>query len=424
LKEFRRFILYICRTCPRGRYDVKNRFTFLIAALSSFVCGIHLAGAGPGEEQERRERARENESDGRITYIEGTCLIKPEGGAYRAAAVDQEVFSSDTVKTGLGSEAEVTLRDGSGIVVTEDTELTVSQFALGEKRYTSIGLLIGRVRTMVGKLQKGGEFSVNTLTVTAAVRGTVFEASVREDGAVLIGVEEGLVEVEYEGGPGGAGLSIGAGEPGKVDELDGSGANGESGSLGGWAQRREIPEGETIAFYLSGEQEKFRGRIDPGTWRGKAPQTIRENPGAVVRTLLERERAVIEALKKQQGKADEYRREWAEFLRKVQYLESRGLYEREEELIEAGMEKTRRGLLFLMRARRNLTVMRSILVIAVRIERTVGPDGAKDLPSIEEIRKEYGKIGFVIGRLQDAEAKLKRVLSILNNTLSRLESKT
>jgi hypothetical protein len=357
------------------------------------VCLIPIAQAGRSAGQARSQSTWNEESDGKITYVKGVCHIKSEGGGYRLATVDQEVFSSDTVKTGRGSEAEIILRDGSTIFVAEDSEITVSQSALGDDRYTSIGLLIGRVKLMVGKLKKNGEFSVNTLTVTAGVRGTSFGASVREDGAVLIDVEEGVVEAEY------------------------SGARGEMN------RRREIAAGEANAFSLTGEREEFQGRVDPGGWRGEALRKIRENPGAVVRTLLERERRIIEALKKQQGDADEYRSEWAEFVRKVRYLESRGLYEKEKELIAAATERTRRGLLFLMGARRNLTVMRSILLIAARVELSVGPDRAKELSTIEEIRKEYAKMGFVISRLQDAEAKLRRVLSLLNEKYRQLESK-
>jgi ferric-dicitrate binding protein FerR (iron transport regulator) len=352
------------------------------------------------------------------------------------------------LKTARGSEADITLRDGSVIVVTEDSEITMSRFVLGESRYTSIGLLVGRVKMTVGKLQKGGEFNVNTIVVTAAVRGTVFGASVREDGAVLIDVEYGLVEVDNAGGadiPGGTGAPEKAGG---ADELEGAGASGGTeetgapgkadkiGEAGGFSEtgvhgktgapdgseiRREIPEGEAVAFYISGRQEAFRGSIDPGAWRAKAQQTIRDNPEIVVRTLLERERRIIESLKRLQSEADEHRREWDEFVKRVQYLERRGLYEQEKMLIGEAIRKTRRGLIFIMRVRRNLTVVRSILVIAARIELSVGPDRAKVLPSIGEIRKEYAKIGFTISRLGDTESKLRRVLAVLNETYRRFE---
>ena len=54
-------------------------------------------------------------------------------------------------------------------------------------------------------------------------------------------------------------------------------------------------------------------------------------------------------------------------------------------------EKTARGIPLLARARRNLTVIRSILVKTLRIEQTVGPDRAKNPPSIGEKRREYAK---------------------------------
>jgi hypothetical protein len=325
----------------------RTAFAFFFLLFPWALTGLTAAGAP-------RQSPSEEAGDGKITYINGECYLKPEDGAYRPASVDQAVFASDTVKTGAKSEAEITLSDGSTIVVTGDSELTVSQPALGESRYTSIGLIVGRVKLMVGKLQRGGEFTVNTLTVTAGVRGTSFGASVREDGAVLVDVEEGLVEAEY------------------------AGTRGEAGA------RREIAAGEATAFSLAGEREDYRAKVDAGTWREKALQRIRENAGPVVAALLERERGIIEALKKQQGEADDYRREWAEFARKVRYLESKGLCEQEKALIAAALEKTRRGLLFLVRARRNLTAIRSTLVLAARIEQSVGPQRAKELPSIED----------------------------------------
>ncbi|UCB45682.1 MAG: FecR domain-containing protein, partial [Spirochaetota bacterium] len=144
----------------------------------------------------------EDEEDevGTITLIQGACQIKSEDGEYKDAILDQKVYSKDTIKTFEGSEAEIMLFDGSVIRITEDSETTLDAWQIRENRYTNIGLIFGSIKLFVKRFSKDtDEFSVNTATVTAGVRGTEFDVSIREDGEVLINVEEGEIETEVDG---------------------------------------------------------------------------------------------------------------------------------------------------------------------------------------------------------------------------------
>ena len=63
-----------------------------------------------------------------------------------------------------------------------------------------MGLLFGSIRLFVTKLlPERQEFQVNTVSVTAGIRGTEFTVNVREDGDVLIQVEQGEIEAETDG---------------------------------------------------------------------------------------------------------------------------------------------------------------------------------------------------------------------------------
>jgi len=287
---------------------------------------------------------------GSITYLKGTCQVRVQNGELEEVMLDQELFAGSTLRTLADSEAEIMLADGNVIYLSEEAEITLNGYSFREQKFTQIGLLFGTMRLLVKKLSgSSSEIDVNTVTTTAGIRGTDLEASVREDGSVLINVDEGVVETE---------------------------TNGD-------IHRIEAPNASV--FSLTGPRVDFKGRIEPAQWRAAAIERIRENPDLFLSKLLERERRIIKGLREGQRNIEEYR--------KFQ------------------IARTKKGIILLLAARKQLTVIRSILVLAARIERDLP---AQRLPTIEKLREEYVRITAIIKKIDETERKLLRVLFVLN----------
>lgn len=326
-----------------------------------------------------------SEDGGKITFLKGTCYVKSISGEYEIASLDQIIQASVTVKTLKGSELEITFFDTNRIIVTEDTEITIHQSILKEKKYTNIGLLFGNIKFFIQKIMPENElFEVNTITATAGIRGTEFDVSLREDGAVLINVDEGSVETVYND------------------------------------KKHVITEGKASVYYLTKEREDFSERVNHGDWRKRAIQEFRKNPRALLKKMLERERAIIAQLKENQKKLEEFRKEWIVFLRRVQYLENRKMYEREKKLIELQISRTKKALIYFVITRKQLTIIRSIVGLTYRIESSLSSEEVEELPALEDLRKEYRRLSSIISKLDEAEEQLKKVLVFLNRKKNKI----
>ena len=327
----------------------------------------------------------ENEGIGTITFIKGTCQIREEDGEYKTAGLDQIVLSSDTVKTMEGSEAEITISDGNVVKITEDSEVTLNNWQIREESHTDIGILFGSIKLFIKRFSREkDDFSINTATITAGVRGTEFDVSLREDGEVLINVEEGSVETDFDG------------------------------------TAHTITKGNASVYSLEGLRKDYKGKIEYMQWRRQALERIKENPELFLKRMLTRERMIIARLIKSKERMDQYRNDFAVFLKKVQYLHGRKMYPQERALIIQQVEKTRRALGFFIAARRQLVGIRSLIVLAGRIEMQLEPEAALRLPSLLELRREYRRISFIITRINEADRKLRGVLFMLNRRLDEL----
>jgi hypothetical protein len=363
-------------TTPAERSKKMKPFTLsLVILLCLSVLGLLTAMGENGNDEEA----------GKITYILGTCRIKGEDGEFSDASVDRPVITGDTVQTLSGSEAEITLNDGNVIHLTEDSEITIDSWQLREDKRTNISLLFGSVKLAIGRFRKGkDEFSVNTATVLAGVRGTEFDVSLREDGEVLINVEEGSVETDYDG------------------------------------DTHTITKGNASSFPIQQKRQDFRGRIDREKWRREAIERIKKDPEAFLKRLLTRERLIIMRLKQNEERMEQFRKDFAVFLKRTHYLHEKKQYRQERLLILGQMEKTKKALGFFITARRQLTGIRSLMMLAARIEAQLDPTVAENLPSLQELRREYARMNAVIKRIAEAQKKLKGVLFILNRRLDEL----
>ena len=329
----------------------------------------------------------ENSPIGKVSFIKGVCYVKHEGNnKYKSLDIDNPIFTSDTVKTTEDSRVDIVLTDGSTVSVMDNSEITINQSMLQKDRFTNLGILYGTLRLFVKKLSSGA-FNINTLLVTAGVRGTEFTMSARDDGSVLVDVKEGVVEVENN------------------------------------TSKSSLHKGDIEMYTITGEKKRLKGRIDYKKWRNEAIQKIKQNPEFYLNRMFEMEKKIIERLKLAHSKLDEYRQSWVTFLKRVKFLERRHMYEREKRLIKQQIKRTRRGLLFIIQTRRQLTAIRSIMVISYRIEKNIGIK-AKKVPTIIKIRREYARISYIIDRLRQTEQTLRKVLYYLNVKYHRLNKRS
>jgi len=179
---------------------------------------------------------------GKIIFLRGQCYLKHENdNEYKKLFVDDPIFDSDKVKASGNSQVDIELTDGSAISVLDNSEITINQSMLEKEKFTNLGILYGTLHLIVKKLS-AGSFNINTLLVTAGVRGTEFTVTTRDDGAVLIDVEEGVVEVDHTKG------------------------------------RISLKKGDIEMYTLIGERRKLKGKIDYRKWRFQAIQKIKQNP--------------------------------------------------------------------------------------------------------------------------------------------------
>ena len=120
-------------------------------------------------------------------------------GQLTEAELGQALQSGDSVRTGKGSLAEIGFADGTSIRLGEKTSLYIQRADSADSADRSFKLFIGKLWAKVAKLSLKSQFTVETPTAVAGVRGTVFKVEVEQDSSTRVAVEEGLVEVS---GPG------------------------------------------------------------------------------------------------------------------------------------------------------------------------------------------------------------------------------
>ena len=115
------------------------------------------------------------------------------------AASPQSIQVGDEVRTGPDAQAVLEAPDGSYMVVSENSKLTVEDYWSGNFR-SLVNLMVGKVRFYIQRF--GGRpnpYRVTTPTALIAVRGTTFEVSVDEAQIAEVRCLDGRVAVETAG---------------------------------------------------------------------------------------------------------------------------------------------------------------------------------------------------------------------------------
>ncbi len=130
-------------------------------------------------------------------YLGDVGYRKAQSEEWTGLVLQQSLFSGDTVKTGVESRLELKTGDEGFVMrIDENTELELTPQSL-ENPGTRAKARGGRVWTNVRQMAANrNNLTIETPTVLAAVRGTVFRIDVPDLNNTLLRVYEGKVEVQ------------------------------------------------------------------------------------------------------------------------------------------------------------------------------------------------------------------------------------
>jgi hypothetical protein len=162
------------------------------------------------------------EDVGTVAQVEGTAEIGHEG-TFTPASVGGTVALGDEIRTGRPGRVQVTFRDESTVVVSDDSQLTVDEQVFnpdGGEVKSLLGLVQGKVSAAVGEYyhRPGTSFEIKTATAVAGVRGTEFLISYdpAQDITEVTGIS-GQVIVHSLADPTGPGVLVTASESTTVE---------------------------------------------------------------------------------------------------------------------------------------------------------------------------------------------------------------
>jgi len=126
------------------------------------------------------------------------------GTEAQAAVIGTLVRAGDRVRTGANAQAGLHWADGTRLEMGPETELVIQRCRVNKVRKhsaTHFRLNLGEVWIRLrGALHPGSKFEVETPTIVAAVRGTIFGVKVFRDGTSRLEIYEGQVDILDERG--------------------------------------------------------------------------------------------------------------------------------------------------------------------------------------------------------------------------------
>ena len=139
-----------------------------------------------------------------LTATEGNVSLTKAGtGGWVEAQAGVSLEPGDRIKTGDNSSAEITFFDGSTIELQAGTEMEIASLDISTDTGTTSITLQQTIGTTVSRVTKlvdpASRYEVETPTGVVAVRGTVLQVYVTEDGTTWVAVLEGEARVAGEG---------------------------------------------------------------------------------------------------------------------------------------------------------------------------------------------------------------------------------
>ncbi|MEW6265439.1 MAG: FecR domain-containing protein [Thermodesulfobacteriota bacterium] len=131
-----------------------------------------------------------------VVELTGSADLVFKDGRHQALKKGDKLEAAQAIETKAGAKVVLQLEDGSKVEVFEATKISVNELLPEEESKFSLSLFFGRVMARLKKLRS--DDVVITPTMVAGVRGTDFAVSVAEDGASVVSVENGQVDVSTD----------------------------------------------------------------------------------------------------------------------------------------------------------------------------------------------------------------------------------
>ena len=138
-----------------------------------------------------------------LARVQGTVDVLVDGSnTWQSVEVGTQIKAGTRVRTGPDAAAQLAFFDGSTTDLASDTEVSVARMSSLKKGGGKVIILQQRLGQTYYRVQPlldaDSRFEVETPAAVASVRGTEFALDVGVDGATLVVVAEGLVNVEAQ----------------------------------------------------------------------------------------------------------------------------------------------------------------------------------------------------------------------------------
>ncbi len=166
---------------------MKKYIIFMITVIFSFT----LLNVYSKEDEDSTPIAK-------LKLVKGTVFVqKFETEKKISAKQDMKLYPEDMIITEKDGECTILYKNESLLKVSPESQIKINEVVDEEEDSNSIICFIGQI---IAKIKKGSnqKFEVMTPTAVVGVRGTEFMVATGEDGASLVGVMDGTVEVENE----------------------------------------------------------------------------------------------------------------------------------------------------------------------------------------------------------------------------------
>ncbi|MGL1903653.1 MAG: FecR domain-containing protein [Fibrobacterales bacterium] len=128
---------------------------------------------------------------GQVTFVSGDVFLKQKSGKSKNMKVQYPVKAGQVFTTGSESILEITYSNGTVLRIGENSSVILSG-----KNSSAPFLNKGKIWANIQKMSKRNDpFTIQTVTATAAVRGTVFSVEAGSDSSATIALFKGTVDV-------------------------------------------------------------------------------------------------------------------------------------------------------------------------------------------------------------------------------------
>jgi hypothetical protein len=110
--------------------------------------------------------------------------------------VNKFLANGDVITTKVGEKVVIELHDGSKVIVLQNSEVTIQDFAAHPSARNLLSIFYGQIRVKIQHYgNKPNHYRLSSPAASIAVRGTEFIVDVQPSGETLVAVTDGLVEV-------------------------------------------------------------------------------------------------------------------------------------------------------------------------------------------------------------------------------------